>query len=596
MIDPIHSLAFSIQANPGVYAVLLGSGVSRAAMIPTGWDITLDLIRKIADLSKENCEPDPEKWYRCRFGCAPEYSDLLDAIAKTPAERQQLLRTYWEPNEQEREDGRKQPTSAHRSIATLTARGYIRVIVTTNFDRLMETALNDAGVVPTVISSPDQMEGALPIVHTRCCVFKLHGDYLDTRIRNTPAELSCYPAAYDTMLDRILDEFGLLVCGWSAEWDEALRRAMLRAPSRRFATYWALLHGKASDKAERLIDHRDAQKIEIESADAFFSDVQQHVEAIEEFSKPHPLSIAAAVSSLKQYVSEPRHRVRLSDLIDTTVDQIIEATSGEDYAVTGASSVTTESATARVRGYESACSMLVAMAPIGGYWAELDHLPIWRRALSRLSPFGDSGLVFWLEMQRYPGTLLLYSFGLGALAADKLDFLEHLFATPIHREHDENVSAVECLSPFGMYDTLGQDAKKLEGMAKSSTPLNDWIHGVLREPIRRIVPDDDQYTYLFDKLEMLISLSAARHFETKYPNSDPYFVLGRFGYRAENAKRILLEIKNSISIEKDKSPYVMAGIIADTAEESLRWLDAMEKWILKLGPLVRLIFGRGSSG
>ena len=31
MIDPIHSLAISIHANRGVYAVLLGSGVSRAA-------------------------------------------------------------------------------------------------------------------------------------------------------------------------------------------------------------------------------------------------------------------------------------------------------------------------------------------------------------------------------------------------------------------------------------------------------------------------------------------------------------------------------------------------------------------------------------
>ena len=28
VIDPVHSLAFSIQANRGVYAVLLGSGVS----------------------------------------------------------------------------------------------------------------------------------------------------------------------------------------------------------------------------------------------------------------------------------------------------------------------------------------------------------------------------------------------------------------------------------------------------------------------------------------------------------------------------------------------------------------------------------------
>ena len=227
MIDPVHSLAFSIQANPGVYAILLGSGVSRAAKIPTGWDITLDLIRKIASLSKETCEPDPEKWYRCRFGRAPEYSDLLDAIAKTPAERQQLLRSYWEPDEDEREDGWKQPTAAHGSIAALAAGGFIRVIVTTNFDRLMEAALNDAGVVPTVLSSPDQVEGALPIVHTRCCLFKVHGDYLDPRIRNTPVELASYPDVYDTLLDRIFDEFGLVVCGWSAGWGRGTAKCHL---------------------------------------------------------------------------------------------------------------------------------------------------------------------------------------------------------------------------------------------------------------------------------------------------------------------------------------------------------------------------------
>ena len=298
MIDPVHSLAFSMQASPGIYALLLGSGVSRAAKIPTGWDITLDLIRKIAALGKETCEPDPEGWYRCRFGRAPEYSDLLDSIAKTPAERQQLLRSYWEPDEQEREDGWKQPTAAHRSVAALTAAGFIRVIVTTNFDRLMEAALNDAGVVPVVLSSPDHVQGALPIVHTQCCVFKVHGDYLDTRIRNTPAELSSYPAVYDTLLDRILDEFGLIVCGWSAEWDEALRSAIFRARSRRFATYWTL-HGEASDSARRLIDHRVAQTIRIESADRFFGNIQQYVESIEEFSRPHPLSVEAAVSSLE---------------------------------------------------------------------------------------------------------------------------------------------------------------------------------------------------------------------------------------------------------------------------------------------------------
>ena len=580
MIDPVHSLAFSIQANPGVYAVLLGSGVSRAAKIPTGWDITLEPIRKIAVLGKEICDPDPEGWYRCRFGRAPDYSDLLDAIAKTPAERQRLLRSYWEPNAQEREHGWKQPTAAHRSIAALTAAGFIRVIVTTNFDCLMETALNDAGVVPTGLSSPDQVQGALPIVHTQCCVFKVHGDYRDPRIRNTPAELSSYPAMYNTLLDRILDEFGLVVCGWSAEWDQALNGAILRAKSRRFATYWAL-HGKTSDNARRLIDHRGAQTIQIESADAFFGDLQQHVESIEEFSRPHPLSVEAAVSSLKRYVSERRYRVQLTDLLDVTVNRIVEITSGDDYTISGAAAVTTESATSRVRGYEAACATLIAIAPIGGYWAEEDHFTAWRRALRRLSPFGSRGNVFWLSMQRYPGSLLFYALGLGALSAERLRFLEYLFATPIHRDRDEDVSAVEALPPFGTYIEIGDRARILEGMDGKRAPLNDWIYDVLGDPVRRVAPDCDQYTFLFDKLEMLIALSAARRHYAKFPSSDPYFVTGAFGYRTENVKAILRDFRNAVS-GSAKSPLVTAGIIGDTVEDCMRWLGAFEEWISKL--------------
>ena len=127
MIDPIHSLSFSIQANRGVYAVLVGSGISRAAEIPTGWEITLDLVRKLATLRGETAEPDPEAWYREKFGTEPDYSYLLENLARTPAERQQLLRSYWEPDEQEREEGDKQPTTAHHAIAALVAQGFIMV-------------------------------------------------------------------------------------------------------------------------------------------------------------------------------------------------------------------------------------------------------------------------------------------------------------------------------------------------------------------------------------------------------------------------------------------------------------------------------------
>ncbi|MBI3247947.1 MAG: SIR2 family protein [Deltaproteobacteria bacterium] len=582
MIDPIHSLAFTIQANKGVYAILLGSGVSRSAQIPTGWEITIDLVHKLAALYGEKCEPDPEHWYLAKFGKDPNYSDLLDALAKTPTERQQLLRTYWEPSEREREEGAKQPTAAQRAIATLVAQGFVKVIITTNFDRLMESALVDAGVVPTVLSSPDQVQGALPLIHTQCCVFKVHGDYLDTRIRNTPNELAVYPAEFDRLLDRIFDEFGLVVCGWSADWDGALRSAMLRAPSRRFATYWAV-RGEASDEARRLIDHRRAQVVSIQDADTFFQTVQRYVESLEEFSKPHPLSTEAAVASLKRYLSEPRYRIQLADLVDETVDRIVETTSGPAFTVQvqGGSAPTNASVTARVRGYEAACSTLLAMAPIGGSWAEEDHYFVWRRALERLLTV-DTGHAYtvWRELQRYPGTLLLYALGLGAVEADRLRFLGRMFATTIHTEIREELPAVQLLPAACLARRVGDVARLLDGMERRYAALNDWVHDALRQYMKRLIPSDERYTFIFDKLEILMALCHAHH-ERRTQNG--YWAPpGAFGYRHQNSSRILKEIEESISKLKGESPFVKSGIFGETPEVCLQGLEAFKEFVGKL--------------
>ena len=279
MIDPINSLASSVHANRGVYALLLGSGVSRAAQIPTGWEITLDLIRRLAALSGES-PASPEAWYSEKYGTEPDFSVLLAELAKTPAERQQLLRRYWEPTQEEREQGDKAPTVAHRAIAKLVADGYIKVIITTNFDRLIESALGEEGVQPQTLSTVDQIQGAVPIVRAPYTVLKLHGDYLNTRIRNTPQELEKYPEEYNRLLDRIFDEFGLIVCGWSAEWDAALRDAIYRAVSRRYTTYWTV-HGELGERGQALIAHRQAETISIQDADSFFQALADQVASIE---------------------------------------------------------------------------------------------------------------------------------------------------------------------------------------------------------------------------------------------------------------------------------------------------------------------------
>lgn len=195
MIDPLISLAFSVYSNKGVYALLLGSGVSRTAEIPTSWEIVTDLIRKLAKINGEDCEPDPALWYEEKHEEKPSYSRILNALADTSSERNQLLKAYFEPTDEEREQGKKIPTEAHKAIAQLVAKGYIRVIITTNFDRLLERSLEEISLTPTVISTPDSAEGALPIAHSACTIIKVHGDYLDTRIKNTTEELAEYDLA-----------------------------------------------------------------------------------------------------------------------------------------------------------------------------------------------------------------------------------------------------------------------------------------------------------------------------------------------------------------------------------------------------------------
>ena len=510
MIDPIHALAFSIQGNRGVYAVLLGSGISRASGIPTGWEVTLDLVSRLAVLQGDNPDPAPEAWYYEKYGKEPDYSDLLEELAKTPAERQQLLRDYWEPNEQELEEGQKQPTVAHHAIASLAAQGFIKVILTTKFDHLMENALRDAGIEPTVLSSPDHVHGALPLIHTKCCVIKLHGDYLDIRIRNTSTELQSYPPEFDRLLDQVFDEFGLIVCGWSADWDKALRESIYRCQSRRFATYWAV-RGDPSEEAQRLISHRKAEMVSIESADTFFQTLREYVEAVAEFSRPHPLSTEATVATMKRYMSEPRYRIQFADIVDNAVRKVVEATSGDAFAASG-TLVTGEPFTARVRGYDAACSTLLAMAPVAGFWAEEEHYSVWERALLRLSTTEErSGNTVWLSLKRYPAILLLFALGVGALEAGRIEFLVRLFSALIHEANEGNLPAAAILPRHCLLGDVASLAKSLPGMEKKRFPMSEWIYAVVRQYTRDIIPNEGQHALVYTKLEVLLALGFAYH-------------------------------------------------------------------------------------
>ncbi len=489
--------------------MLLGSGISRAAGIPTGWDVVLDLIRQVAATEKEDPGPNPADWYESKFGEAANYSSVLQRLAPSSAERQSLLRSYFEADDAERSEGAKSPTAAHHAIAGLVAAGWIRVIITTNFDRLLENALTEAGVSPFVIASTDQSVGAPPLAHCECVVIKVHGDYLDTRIKNSADELSTFDDSIDELLDQVFDDYGLIVCGWSGEHDLALRNAIVRSNSRRYTTYWCHISA-LNEESSALISHRRAVLIQIENANSFFVELSDRILAIQRFGQHHPLEIRVAVETLKRYLTEERFRIRLRELVRDSTERLIADISAHDYPVEAA--ISNEEFVERVHQIESATEVSLALLANGCYWGETDHHDVWIRHLRRVAEFEapESGVTGLINLFRYPLLLSLYCAGISSIAAGKYELLASLLVEPCRssRRSDSLPLVVDVARRITINDAEAKILFPHPNAPNDSykTPLSRYLESRLRTVLVDLIPGDHEYVASFERFEYLASL------------------------------------------------------------------------------------------
>lgn len=507
MLDPVSAIAFEMQAGKGMFALLLGSGVSRAAKIPTGWDITLDLVRRVAALRGEDPGPNPADWYASTFSKEPDYSELLDLLATTPTLRHQVIRPYIEPSSEERARGEKLPTAAHRAIANLIARGYVRVVLTTNFDQLLEQALSELGINATVIASADHVAGALPLVHAGPTIIKLHGDYLDTRIRNTLGELSAYEPALDSMLDQVLDQFGLVVCGWSGEWDVALKAAIDRTPSRRFPMYWAT-RGTPTVAAQALIDRRGARIVQIEGADAFFDALEQRVQAIEALNQPHPLSVDIAVAMLKEYLPEPRHQIRLHDLLTSEFNGVWDRLARLTF---GAQSWSPKEFESQAAQYRAAVEPMLPLAYTAGMWSSDEQARPWFDFIAALANRrrGVSGDTTMIGLRSFPATLVFYAFGLGAVVGHRRELVGQLIGRAVDFGRGDKLMLGDALNISTVIDGGPDCFKSLTGYADKRLPGSEFVADILRPVSKHELRAADTFDSAFARLEMTLAFGYA---------------------------------------------------------------------------------------
>ncbi|MFF7717659.1 SIR2 family protein [Streptomyces sp. NPDC007988] len=585
LIEPPMAMALNVHSSPGVYALLLGAGISIASGVKTGWGVVQDIVGKVAAVrdpdnpdARAEAVADPEKWWEANTSEPLGYSALLAAAAPKPASRQAMLAEYFEP--EDGQDDTKGPTAAHRAIAQLVKRGSVRVILTTNFDRLTERALQEVGISPQVVSRPEHIKGIKPLTHSQVTVIKLHGDYADLEQRNTVDELETYPDELQQLLERVLDEYGLIVCGWSADWDKALVRAIEGTRSRRYPLFWSQ-YGRFSDAARRLTAQHDAVVIDGKNADELFTDLVRRVEALDHMTTA-PITRDVAVVQLKRALPAPLRRIELFDLVDQAVTQITDRSTPEHRPVSTGAASWADTFGSNVRGYRADSDVLLHLLANGVFHDDGTHDHVWQRAVERLVRMRDTTPGYYNEyleeLRHLPALLATWTIGVAAILGRR----EKLLASTLYRPewtipHSSlpRRGPAWYLNPIRILNTDGlHDMHHADNGNKFHYPQSNWLKETLREPFRLVEPSDVVYREASSRFELLASMIAMdtdNEFLAE-PWSGEFFSGYTWGFDDNGlAAVITMELT-------DTWPLLRAGAFGGQLSRAQKALTALTEW------------------
>ncbi len=290
-LDPIVSLSVAIAEAPGSQAFLLGSGISREAGVPTGQQVLWQAVGELYRLENTTADtPDRDalaEWLKTGGRDRFTYSEILELIVPDPASRRDYLAKHFEG---------KEPGKSHHELAALAEAGLTRVFVTTNFDRLLEHALQARGIEPVVIASAADLASAPRREHADCYLVKPHGDYLQETIRNTPAELAELEPEMAAELVEIFERYGVVVLGYSGS-DPAISD-LLGARRSRYGLYW-VARSEPGDGASRIIERTGGRVIRRAGASEFLTDLHRRLEVFRAHPSGHtPMEVHDEVLAL----------------------------------------------------------------------------------------------------------------------------------------------------------------------------------------------------------------------------------------------------------------------------------------------------------
>lgn len=584
-IEKLTTLAFSMYTNKGAYALLLGAGISRSAHIPSGWDVEKSLIEQLAATKGITTTTDWHEWFKDTYGNSANYSTLLGELVKMQTERVQLMRSFFEPTSEEKELGWKEPTRAHRAIAKLAKSGYIRVVLTTNFDRLLEQALEMEGIIPQVICHDSDIEKATPIVHSKTLtIVKINGDYIDCRFRNTIEELDEYPETMRSYVCRIFEDYGLITCGWSAMWDKGLIDIITNSSTSRYNSFFTTVD-KANEKMESLAIFRHGEIMQINDADDLFTGLHEQVMALEESHVSRNMNHEMMMAKIKKYLSSDQYNIEYADLMEKlSAEAYNKIMSKANYNFV----VTPDLFASYLQLHHNSIKPLIDAAILAVRWGKTFHIRIFGDIIIRLctKPFGNGES--YIEETQYlhslAAALFLNAMGIACVKYERFKELNLILGLSVPAGNFMGFRREPLLRLIGTthwsYDTLNQLMRK-----KYYYPFSFLYLQTLRSHFDEYFIVNSEYEntfYIWEHLKSLIyaynKCNILREFNAPFGE----FVRKRVEYKMrQDGEELYTIFFNSADKMKKEWPPIKQGMFSGNYDEYKAVFDQADEFYKK---------------
>lgn len=267
--------------------IFLGAGASISSGIPTGQDL-IWYFKKQIYCTENNISPD--RFRDLNIDSVRKlFQDYFDAKGNYPPRwSKDEYSFYFEKCYNSREArknfidsivARRKPSDGYLCLGNLILDSRINNVWTTNFDNLVETAINQLDFTFVVNNYSSSNAKSLSLSNSYPSIYKLHGDFRYDYMQNTSEELKALEGKiYESFLNKLMDK-ALLVIGYSGTDNSIMNFFENNASNERFLNkglFWAIKKGSSPsarvfDLLKKMIQNgKEARLIEIDGFDDFF--------------------------------------------------------------------------------------------------------------------------------------------------------------------------------------------------------------------------------------------------------------------------------------------------------------------------------------